>query len=214
MKERIKELMKEGMQAALKNVALLVVAMLMTSQAHAVEPADDASHDVLITGFAVSQPAQFTDVQDVAHGFPRELAKRLEQAQMMKVKLVPELLSVSWNPDAPGKKLLAEMSTLHHARYIVAGVVTNGGQFDIPVLFGLFAKHRRSFEVELMIYDAQTGQRVNHLSFSGLTSGDAQIGREQSFGGAGFASTAYGKTIMEVADQAAQAVTASLAMQP
>ena len=213
MKERIKQRTKESMKAGWKKAVLLTGAALTTT-VYASELAGEASHDVLITGFAVSQPAQFTDVQDVAHGFPRELGKRLEQAQMMKVKLVPELLSVGWEPEAPGKKLLAEMGTLHHARYIVAGTVTNGGQFDIPVLFGLFAKHRRSFDVELMIYDAQTGQRVSHLSFSGLTSGDALIGREQAFGGAGFASTAYGKTIMEVADQAAQAVTASLAMQP
>lgn len=174
----------------------------------------EINHDVLITGFALNHPEQFQDVQDVAQGFPRELAHRLEQVQMMKVKRVPELLSTGWTLGSPDKKLLTEMSNLHHARYIVAGSIVNGGEYEVPVLFGLFSKHFRSFAVEIHIYDASSGKSIQHLNLSADVRGDSEIGRQQVFGGAGFAATAYGKTILGVVDQAVQAITASLAMQP
>jgi len=195
---------------------LLVILFLcpVWSLAQSLIPANDPGHSVLITGFAVNKPAQFSDVDNIALGFPREIARRLEQTQQFDVRTIPELLSTDWALTPPSVRLLGQTAATYDARYVISGEVRSGGVRDAPVLFGLWSKQVRSIEIEVSVYDARAGKLVKHQSFAATASGDVLIGKDHVFGSDGFSATPYGKAILNVADQIAQALTASLLMQP
>jgi curli biogenesis system outer membrane secretion channel CsgG len=96
-------------------------------------------------------------------------------------------------------------------RYVIAGEIRNTGMRQTSLLFGLWTKHHRAIELDLDVYDTTEGQLVARHRFSAEAEGDAPIGKQQVFGGQGFAAHPYGKVVLEVADQAAKSVLESLA---
>ena len=182
--------------------------------AQAMPPLNDVNHSVLLTGFAVNKPAQLTDVDNIALGLPREIARRLEQSQQFNVRTIPELLSTDWVLNPPSAKLLAQTANTYDVRYVISGDVRNAGMREIPVLFGLWSKKVRSIEIDLSVYDARAGKLMKRYSFTAAANGDVLIGKEYVFGGDEFSATPYGKAILNVADQAAHALTANLERQP
>ncbi|MBC3930186.1 flagella assembly protein FlgT middle domain-containing protein [Undibacterium curvum] len=174
-------------------------------------PARDADRSVLLTGFAVNKPAQLSDVDDIAQGFPREVARVLEQSQQFGVRTIPDLLSLDWqiNPPTPG--FLAQVAKNFDVRYVISGDIRNAGIRNTPVLFGLWIKKTRAIEVDLNVFDAKAGVLVAKYRLTGTAEGDVMVGRQHVFAGEGFAATGYGKAILDVAQKAAQSITVQLA---
>ncbi|MBC3935554.1 hypothetical protein H8K47_09285 [Undibacterium sp. CY7W] len=181
------------------------------TQVQTMVPARDADRSILLTGFAVNKPAQFSDVDDIAQGFPREVARVLEQTQQFGVRTIPDLLSMDWQLNPPTVGFLAQVAKNFGVRYVISGDIRNAGIRNTPVLFGLWSKKTRAIEVELNVFDAKAGVLVAKYRLSGTAEGDVTIGRQHVFGGDGFAASAYGKAILELAQKAAQSITIQLA---
>lgn len=169
-----------------------------------------ARNGVLLTGFAVNQPAQMQDIDDMAHGFPRELARRLQARQAWPVRTSPDLLSWDWRQGAPSAGLLSQTATLYDSRFIVSGEIRNAGVYIQKRFFGLWETKKRSVEVEIHVYDARSGGLLARHDFARTVDGDVYIGREQVFGGAGFVATPFGAGIAQLLDEAALAIVADL----
>lgn len=170
---------------------------------------------VLLTAFAINKPAQVLDMDDVSQGFPRELARRLENSQQFIVRTSPDLLSLDWQQATPPPaKLLRQLSAYYGSRFIIAGEVRNAGSKIETNLFGLTKKETRAIEVELRLYDASQERLISRYDLSRSVTSDIQVdvgvGRSHVFGGAAFVSTPYGKAIAELIDEAAQLVTANM----
>lgn len=180
-------------------------------QVQSVTPVREAGKAILMTGFIVIKPAQSADLDDIAQGFPRELARRLEQSQQFSLRITPDFLSTEWPAKTPTPALLAQVAKAYGVRYVIAGEIRNTGMRQTSLLFGLWTKHHRAIELDLDIYDTTEGQLVARHRFSAEAEGDAPIGKQQVFGGQGFAAHPYGKVVLEVADQAAKSVLESLA---
>jgi hypothetical protein len=68
-------------------------------QVQSVTPVREAGKAILMTGFIVNKPAQSADLDDIAQGFPRELARRLEQSQQFSLRITPDF----YPPNGPRK---------------------------------------------------------------------------------------------------------------
>ena len=205
-------------------VVLILIGAFVTAHSHA-QMADPGLPPVsatvtsaqpralVLTGFAVNQPVQVLDIDDIAQGFPREVARRLIKNRQLQVRTSPNLLSVDWQQDAPTASLLSQVGVAYGSQFIVAGEIRNAGTKTDTNLFGLTQKKTRAIEVDIRIYDARSGQLIVAQDFSKVVAGDVAIGREHVFGGAAFTSTAYGKAINEVLDQVAELVSATIIAQ-
>ncbi|MFZ6861317.1 flagella assembly protein FlgT middle domain-containing protein [Undibacterium sp. Ji67W] len=182
--------------------------------AQALTPAQDPGRRILLTGFAVAHPAQLIDIDDIALGFPRELARRLEQGQQFSVRSTPELLSFNWQLDPPTPKMLAQVAETYKARYVISGDVRNAGIRTQPLMFGLWEKKIRSLDLEIYVYDAQAGTMVERFKFTGNATGDVVVGKDYSFDGEAFRFTPFGKAIDDLIEQSAQTISATLIVRP
>ncbi|MFZ6753260.1 flagella assembly protein FlgT middle domain-containing protein [Undibacterium sp. Dicai25W] len=182
--------------------------------AQALIPARDAGRSVLLTGFAVAHPTQLIDIDDIAQGFPRELARRLEQGQQFSVRSTPELLSFNWQLNPPTPKMLAQVAETYKARYVISGDVRNAGIRIQPLMFGLWEKKIRALDVEIYVYDAQAGTLIESFKFTGSATGDVLVGKDYSFDGEAFRFTPFGKAIDDLIEQSAQAISSRLIVRP
>ncbi|MBI3283806.1 MAG: hypothetical protein HYZ65_02995 [Burkholderiales bacterium] len=168
---------------------------------------------VLLTAFAVNQPAQLQDIDDIAQGFPRELGRRLAAGRQFAIRSSHELLSWDWQQGAPEPRLLQQLSAATDSRYIVAGEIRNAGIFIQKKFFGLWNTSKRSMEVEIRVYDARSGTLLARHDLAKTIDGAVTVGREHVFGGAGFVATPFGAAIAQLLDEAAQAVGNDLRQQ-
>ena len=182
--------------------------------AQALVPAREPDRSVLLTGFAVNHPAQLTDIDDIALGFPRELARRLEEGQQFAVRSTPELLSFDWQLSPPTPKMLAQVAQTYDARYVISGDVRNAGIHSVPMVFGLWEKKVRALDVEINVYDAKAGILIERFKFSGNATGDVLVGRDRSFDSEAFRITPFGKTIDDLIEQAADTIRTRLIARP
>ncbi|MFZ6758892.1 flagella assembly protein FlgT middle domain-containing protein [Undibacterium sp. Ji50W] len=196
-------------------IVLALSGAFFTAHSHAqmADPGLPPATTVVLTGFAVNKPIQVQDVDDMAQGFPKEVARRLAQNTPWQIRTAPHLLSFDWQQDVPSGKLLNQMGATYASRYVVAGEIRNAGTKNDTILFGLMQKKTRAIEVDIRIYDAQSGKLLARQDFSRTVAGDVTIGREHVFGGAAFSSTLYGKLIGEVADQVASLVSTTIVAQ-
>lgn len=196
-------------------IVLALSGVFFTAHSHAqmAGPGLPPSTAVVLTGFAVNKPIQLQDVDDIAQGFPREVARRLAQSTSWQIRTAPHLLSFDWQQDVPANKLLNQMGATYASRYVVAGEIRNAGTKIDTNLFGLTQKKTRAIEIDIRIYDTQSGILLARQDFSRTVAGDVAVGREHVFGGAAFNSTQYGKLIGEVADQVASLVSTTIAAQ-
>lgn len=196
-------------------VALLFFGAFFAAHSHAqmADPGLPPSKALLLTGFAVNKPMQVQDIDNIAQGLPRAIARRLIRAGGYQVHTSPDLLSFEWQQDEPPASLVRQLGNTYHSRYIVAGEVRNAGTKIDTNLFGLTQKRTRAIELDVRIFDARSGQLLVQQEFSRIVTGNVAVGREHAFDGAAFTSTVYGKTIAEVADQVAELVSATVAAQ-
>ena len=199
-----------------KSVFLMLVIHLVPGSlmAQSLIPARDPGRSILMTGFAVNHPTQVTDIDDIALGFPRELARRLEQDQQFYVRMTPELLSYDWELTPPTTKMLAQVAAAYDARYVISGDIRNAGIHSVPTIFGLWEKKFREIGVEITVYDAKAGTLIEKFRFNQVASGDVTIGADRTFDGEAFRAVPFGKAIDAVIEQAGEAIRTRLITRP
>lgn len=192
---------------------LLGVFLSTCSFAQSSDTATLPAGSIVLTGFAVDSPAQVVDIDDIAQGLSRAIARKLVADGRLRVRTSPDLLSFDWQQDAPPVNLLLQLGRTYNSRFIVSGELRNAGTKTETTLFGLSKKRTRAIELDIWVYDAQSGQLLVQHGFSRVVEGDVSIGSEHVFGGAAFVSTIYGKAITEVVEQVARLVDATVSTQ-
>ncbi|MET3119095.1 hypothetical protein AAKU64_003334 [Undibacterium sp. GrIS 1.8] len=161
---------------------------------------------VLATAFVVSKSAKLEDVDDIAHGFPRELISRLALSRKYVTKISPGLLSFNTEVGVPSVKLLRQLGTQYDSQFVISGEVRDDSVITDKKYLGLIENKRRFIDLDIDLYDTTTGVLLSHHTLSNIAQQDVIIGRDKAFGSGAFLNTTYGKAIDVLIDQAAKLI--------
>lgn len=159
---------------------------------------------ILATAFAVAKPAQVQDIDDIAHGFPRELLRRLENSNAVLTRSSPNLLSFTLQQEPATLAMVRQVANEHDSQFILAGEIRNAGLRIEKKYFGLWETRKRQIEIELALYDGVSGAMLARHTLQKQADDSAQVGREQTFGSAVFFASSYGKAIDTLLAEATQ----------
>lgn len=169
---------------------------------------------ILATAFAVNKPAQVQDIDDIAHGLPRELLRRLENSKEFLTRSSSNLLSFTLQQEAPGVALVRQVANEHDSQFIIAGEIRNAGLLIEKKYFGLWTTRKRHIEIELAVYDGLSGAMLARHTLQKQAEDIGQVGREQVFGSAVFFAASFGKAINALLDEATQLLLQDLQTLP
>lgn len=161
---------------------------------------------ILLTAFAVNKAVQVQDIDNISHGLPRELARRLDAAQVLNVRTVPGLLSTDWTLEEPTPEFLRRTAAGYASRFIVAGAIVEAGGYVERKFFGLWKTNKRALTVQVWLYEGSSGRLLNSHTFSRVIDGNIEVGRERVFGGAAFMETPFGHATAAIADEISAAI--------
>jgi hypothetical protein len=157
---------------------------------------------ILMSAFSIAKPNQVVDIDDPAQGFPLEILKRLQQNRLVLPRFTPDSLLSDANQTEPTTAMIRQVAGQYDSQYIVIGHIHHADEKVEPKLFGLWSKHKRTLEVEVSIYEGQTGVVLKRKMFTAWAADDTKIGRDKAFSSAGFEATSFGKIITHVIAQA------------
>lgn len=169
---------------------------------------------ILATAFAVSRLGQVQDIEDIAHGFPRELLLRLEKTDLFLTRTSPSLLAFTMQSETPGINLVKQVGAEFDSQFIIAGEIRNAGvQIDKKYL-GLWETRTRHMEIEIAIYDGISGAMLSRHNLHTQAADQANVGRDRPFGSAAFYATSYGQAIDTILNHASVLVAQDLQQLP
>ncbi len=169
---------------------------------------------IVATAFAVNKPAQLADIDDISHGFPRELLHRLENSRMFLTRSSPNLLSFAFEQDVPGVPLIRQVAAENDSQFVIAGAIRNAGVLSTQKLLGLWTTKTRMIEIEFAIYDGVSGALIASHVAAAEAGDQAVVGREKAFGSAAFFNTGFGKAIDVLLKDAVQKIVSDLQTRP
>ncbi|MFZ6748277.1 flagella assembly protein FlgT middle domain-containing protein [Undibacterium sp. Ren11W] len=169
---------------------------------------------ILATAFAVSRLGQVQDIEDIAHGFPRELLLRLEKTDLFLTRNSPSLLAFTMQSETPSINLVKQVAAEFDSQFIIAGEIRNAGvQIDKKYL-GLWETRTRHMEIEIAIYDGISGAMLSRHNLHTQAADQANVGRDRPFGSAAFYATSYGQAIDTILNHASVLVEHDLQQLP
>ena len=169
---------------------------------------------IVATAFAVNQPSQVADIDDIAQGFPRELLSSLENSRQFVTRRSPHLLSFNYQQETPGIKLIQQVAAENDSQFVISGEIRNAGQRIETKYFGLWETRKRHIEIAFAIYDGQSGSLLSRHQLQRQAEDQASVGRNKPFGSAVFFATGYGQAIASLLEEAAQLIAQDLAPFP
>lgn len=165
---------------------------------------------LVIPAFFVQKPAEVNDLDEIALNFPRELAQKLADKTQYRIVFHAELpVFDSLSHQAPARAL-QQLSTQYQCPYVLLGEIKGAGIYTETLLFGLWDRKWRNFTVATRIVDSRSQQTLKSHEYAQNIKGEASPGRQLNFGGSGFATHAYGRIILEVLNDTAEALTQDL----
>jgi hypothetical protein len=169
---------------------------------------------VVATAFAVNRPAQVGDIDDIAHGFPRELLRRLENSRLFLTRSSPNLLSFTLEQEVPGIALIRQVAAENDSQFVIAGAIRNAGVLAEQKYLGLWTTRKRMIEIEFVIYDGASGALIASHVLATQAGDQAMVGRDKPFGSAAFYASSYGKTIDGLLNDAVKKIVSDLQTRP
>jgi hypothetical protein len=171
---------------------------------------------VVAAQFAVNVPQQLNDVDDIWNGFPRELMRRLDSANVILPHLLarPVVTDISQAGSDQTRTLVKQTAEQNDGQFVLSGVILDAGVAYDGGYLGYFKKANRRFEVEVFIHDGLTGALVGHHRVMRTAIGKQEIGRDIPFGSARFYASDYGANIAAVLDELAQMLREDLERLP
>jgi hypothetical protein len=177
-------------------------------------PAHVFKKKILAPAFTVSRLGQVQDIEDIAHGFPRELLLRLEKSGAFLVRSSPDLLSFTLQTETPGVNLIKQVAAEFDSQFIISGEIRNAGVQVDKKFMGLWETRTRHMEIELAIYDGVSGALLIRHNLHKQAADQANIGRDRPFGSAAFYATTYGQAINAILDESAALIVSDLQQLP
>lgn len=165
---------------------------------------------LVASAFTIDVPAQVEDINDIANGFPRELLRRLQGTGKYLVRKADSFLGSGARGDTPSLKMIRQMAAANDSQFVLFGTVRSAEMSVERKYLGLWNTERRDIEIELVIYDGDTGSQLATHRLERRVQQDVRVGREKTFGSKNFFSTGMGQAIEEMLDQLAVQVDADL----
>lgn len=179
---------------------------------------------LVTTYFTLAQPAQASDLTDLATQLPVEIAARFNRLPLYRANSAGEIGVVSdlgLNDPAAGAESVRRLGHQGDVQFVISGRVNStavtsrslratlfeswntsqqGVYYNGP-LSGLtggaikYAPNERQFDADIWVYDALTGSAIAHERVSTLAHGKVVRDDTLPFASAAFWSTDYGKSI-------------------
>ncbi|GGC99532.1 flagella assembly protein FlgT middle domain-containing protein [Undibacterium terreum] len=165
---------------------------------------------LVTSAFNIDEPAQVADINDIARGFPRELAERLQRSGKFLVRKADTFLGSGMRGDTPSLKMIRQMADANDSQLVVSGTVRSAEASVEKKYLGLWNTDQRDIEIDLVIYDGATGSQIAEHRVEKRVKKDVLVGREKSFGSKNFFSTSLGKAIDTMLDQLVEEVDVDL----
>lgn len=169
---------------------------------------------ILISAFSIAKTNQVVDIADPAQGFPLEVFKRLQQNRLVLPRFTPESLLSDAQQTEPQASMIRQVAGQYDSQYIVIGHIRHADKKVEPKLLGLWHTNKRTLELEIVIYEGQSGVALKRQMFSAWAEDDTKIGRDKAFASAGFEATSFGKVIGNVITQASDWIAEELETMP
>jgi TolB-like protein len=157
---------------------------------------------ILFSAFSIAKPNQVVDIDDPAQGFPNEILKHLQQHRLVLPRFTPDSLLTQAQQTEVSPSMIRQVAGQYDSQYIVTGHIRHADEKVEPKMFGLWNKHKRTLEIEVVIYEGQSGVALSRKMFTGWAADDIKIGRDKAFASAGFEVSSFGKVIRYVILQA------------
>jgi TolB-like protein len=196
------------------NSAVMQVAPEASLAAAASVPEHAYKKKILATAFAVSRLGQVQDIEDIAHGFPRELLLRLEKTGLFLTRNSPSLLAYTMKSETPSINLVKQVAAEFDSQFIIAGEIRNAGVQIEKKYLGLWETRTRHMELEIAIYDGVSGAMLARHNLHAQAHDQANVGREKPFGSAAFYASSYGQAIDTILNHASVLVENDLQQLP
>ncbi|MBY0573107.1 MAG: hypothetical protein K2P84_05465 [Undibacterium sp.] len=169
---------------------------------------------ILMTGFAVAQPMQVQDLDDIAQGLPREILRRLENSGAFLTRQSKNLLSTNLKQEMPTAKLVQQIAADNDAQFVIAGEVRSANTRSDKKYWGLWESKTRQIEIEFAIYDGMSGVFLSRHHLLRPAEDDTKIGRDKTFGSSAFYATNFGKAIDAIIEESSAWIRTDLAHYP
>lgn len=177
-------------------------------------PAHLFKKKVVAAAFDVVKPGQLQDIDDIAHGFPRELLFRLERSGKFLTRSAPSLLGAGVAVDVPNLNIVRQLAEFNDSQFVIAGQVISAESWAVPKFLGLLETKKRLLAVEIYVFDGLSGVLLTRHRFDSVVEKEVAVGRDKAFGGTAFFDTAVGRALDEMLDAGVRAVSADLEVQP
>ncbi|HTD07230.1 flagella assembly protein FlgT middle domain-containing protein [Undibacterium sp.] len=166
---------------------------------------------IVASAFNIDEPGQVEDINDIANGFPRELLGRLQRSGKFLVRKADSFLGSGVRGETPSLKMIRQLADANDSQFVLSGTVRSAEMSVERKYLGLWNTDLRDIEVELTIYDGNTGSLIATHRLEQRVQKNVLIGREKTFGSKNFFSTSLGKAIDEMLNRMAEQVDADVA---
>ncbi|MES2070417.1 MAG: flagella assembly protein FlgT middle domain-containing protein [Pseudomonadota bacterium] len=177
-------------------------------------PAHLFKKKVVAAAFDVVKPGQLQDIDDIAHGFPRELLARLERSGKFLTRSASSLLGAGVAVDVPNLHTVRQLAEFNDSQFVIAGQVVSAESWAVPKFLGLLETKKRLLAVEIYVFDGLSGVLLTRHRFDSVVEKEVVVGRDKTFGGSAFFATAVGRALDDMLDAGVRAVSADLEVQP
>ena len=212
------------------NILKTLVLLLMAYTVHAAEPETVKAEDVymavaqdaqdtgeqipkkklVIAQFEVANTLHVDDISNIYDGLPAALASRLEASGDFLP--VYDGRAVPIEPGALQREAILQIAGKTGAQFLITGMVANAGFSKEKGFLGtsLGGQKARYIDIELAVYDGNTGERLWQRRFSEQVQGDARVGNNKPFGSGIFFATDTGQAFNRLLDAAVKELQSAL----
>lgn len=169
---------------------------------------------LLMSAFTIAKANQVADIDDPAQGFPLEMLKRLQQNRLVLPRFTPDSLLMDAQQTEPTAAMIRQVAGQYDSQYIAVGYIRHADEKVESKLLGFWRNHKRTLELEIVLYEGQSGVALKRKMFTAWAADDTKIGRDKAFASAGFEATSFGKIITHVIAQASDWIAQELEALP
>jgi hypothetical protein len=197
-------------------LAALCMAIMLCAAPFAAraETAPAAKKKIVLTQFDVANALHVDDISNIYDGLPMALASRLEASG--EFLIVYGGRSIPAGAGEAQREAVTRIAAEAGAQFLISGTVVNAGTRQEKGYLGtsIGASSTRHVEVELAVYDGNSGARLLQRRLYEQAEGEVRVGRDKPFGSSIFLETGFGQALGRLVDLAVGDIRAALEKVP
>lgn len=156
----------------------------------------------------------YEDIDDIGHGFSKELLRRLERGNQFLTRKSQYQISGNASGVTQNAGAVVSLAASHDSQFLISGEIVDASILEESGILSLFQYRQRHFEVDVFVYDGLNGALIASHRVGGLAMGDVAVGRDRPFGSASFFSTEFGQAVNATINAAAELIAKDLESLP